>query len=267
MNVSQISSYLKDQGSIAPTQSTEFEKWLEFTDALAFLTNSTTGDIPVYLSSKYFFVYSVIVPKKRLKDDYIADLMKWNFGVSSGWGYGGSFNSTRLKIISPLDHTSSSILDEGEAIFYLRSLYNDSNSYLELNQRRAHVLDIHQVEKRRAYCRVDEETGDLVDIVTYSKDDEILCTIERDALDFYLYLTDSVLVRVFDVTRWGNSFVMWHDDLQKDTYADKVNEIYARSGLNLTKYGAKEAGLLVGLQELVSTHLQNVSSDFRPDTV
>jgi hypothetical protein len=147
MNVSHISSYLRDQDSIAPTQPAEFEKWLEFTDALAFLASTSTGNVPVYASFKYFYLYSVIVPKKRLKDDYVADLMKWNFGVSSGWGYGGSFKSTRLKIIPPLDHTSSSILDGGEAIFFLRSVYNDSKSYLELNQRLAHVLEIHQVEK------------------------------------------------------------------------------------------------------------------------
>jgi hypothetical protein len=248
MNVSQISSYLMDQGSIAPTQPAEFEKWLEFTDALAFLANTTTGNVPVYLSSQYFYLYTVIVPKKRLKDDYVTDLMKWNFSVSSGWGYGGRFNSTRMNIIPPLDHTSSSILDGGEAIFFLRSLYHDVDSYLELNQRMSHVLDIHQVEKRGAYCKVDEETGDLVDIVTYRNNDEILCTIESAALDFYLYLTDSVLVRVFDVTRWGGSFGGWHDDLKKATYTDKVNEIYAKRGLNLTKEGAKGAGYIRGVQ-------------------
>jgi len=104
------------------------------------------------------------------------------------------------------------------------------------------------VEKRGAYCKVDEETGGLVDIVTYRKDEGILCTIERAALDFYLYLTDSVLVRLFDVTRWDNSFVMWHDDLKKAALTDKVNEIYARRGLNLTKDGAKEAGYIRGVQ-------------------
>ena len=183
-----------------------------------------------------------------MKDDYVADLMKWNFSVSSGWGYGGSFKSTRLKIIPPLYHTSSSILDGGEAIFFLRSVYNDSESYLELNQRMAHVLEIHQVEKRGAYCKVDEETGDLVDIVTYSNNDEILCTIERDALDFYLYLTEHVLVRVFDVTRWGGSFGGWHNNIKHATCTDKVNELYARRGLKLTKDGAKEAGYIRGIQ-------------------
>ncbi len=256
MNVSQISSYLQDQGSIAPTQAAEFEKWLEFTDALAFLASTSTGNVPVYASFKYFYLYSVIVPKKRLKDDYVADLMKWNFGVSSGWGYGGSFKSTRLKIIPPLDHTSSSILDGGEAIFFLRSVYNDSESYLELNQRMAHVLEIHQVEKQGAYCKVDEETGDLVDIVTYSNNDEILCTIERDALDFYLYLTESVLVRVFDVTRWGGSFGGWHNNIKQATYTDKVNELYARRGLKITKDGAKEAGYIRGIQ-IIRQQLSN----------
>ncbi|HVB20649.1 MAG TPA: hypothetical protein VNG51_01710 [Ktedonobacteraceae bacterium] len=248
MNVLQISSYLMKQGSIAPTQPDEFENWLEFTDALTFLASTVTGNVPVYLSSKFFYLYTVIVPKKWLKGEYVADLMNWNFHVSSGWGYGGRINSTRLNIIPPLDHTSTSILDGGEAIFFLRSLYHDGDSYLELNQRISHVLDIHQVEKRGAYCKVDEETGDLVDIVTYQKDEVILCTIERAALDFYLYLTNSVLVRVFDVTRWGGSFVMWHNDLQKANYTDNVNEIYARRGLNPTKDGAKEAGYIRGIQ-------------------
>ena len=64
MNVSQISSYLQDQGSIAPIQPAEFEKWLEFTDALAFLASTSTGNVPVYASFKYFYLYSVIVPKR-----------------------------------------------------------------------------------------------------------------------------------------------------------------------------------------------------------
>ncbi len=253
MKVSQISTYLKDKDNVPEARSPEYETWLGFEDVLEFLLYSATDQLPVYISSKYFWLYSVIVPKSKLKGDYTDNLMQWNFGVSAGWGYGCEYASKTRRpkkhIFPPLDSTSSSVLDGGEAIFFLRSLYHDGDTYLELNQRLAHVLDIHKVEQRKAYCKVDEGTGDPVDIVTFSHDDGILCTIEKASLDFYLFLTDSVLVRVFDVTRFSSSsFNGWHDDIKKATYTDKVNETYARRGLNIGTDGAKEAGYLRGVQ-------------------
>ncbi len=38
-------------------------------------------------------------------------------------------------------------------------------------------------------------------VIVRNTDDLILCTVRRDALDFYLALTDGVLVRVFDIPR------------------------------------------------------------------
>jgi len=252
MKVSQISKYLKDKNNVPEVRSPEYETWLDFEDVLKFLLHSATGLVPVYISSKYFYLYSVIVPKSKLKGDYTDALMQWNFGVSAGWGYGCEYapqtRRPKKHIFPPLHSTGSSVLDGGEAIFFLRSLYHDGDTYLELNQRLAHVLDIHKVEQRNAYCKVDEETGDLVDIVTYSQDEGILCTIEKASLDFYLFLTDCALVRVFDVTRFSSPFNGWHDNVKTATYTDKANETYARRGLNIGTDGAKEAGYLRGVQ-------------------
>jgi hypothetical protein len=85
MDVSQIRAYLKDKGSVQPPEPAAYEEWLEFIDALEFLVYSATGHIPVYLSSKYFYLYAVIVPRHKMKGDYVADLMQWNFSVSAGW--------------------------------------------------------------------------------------------------------------------------------------------------------------------------------------
>jgi len=248
MNISQIRTYLKEKDRAPSVKTPEYEEWIEFTDALDFLVYSTTDQVPVYLSSKTFFLYAVTVPRRLLKDDYIADLMQWNFGVSAGWGYSVGFTSRRPTIAPPLDHTASSILDKGEAIFFLRSLYNDHESYLEINQKLAHLLGVHMVTQRCAYCKVDENTGDLVDAITFSQDDGIMCTIERTALDSYLFLTDSVLIRVFDVNRWSSPFDGWRDDIKKDTFADKTHELYARRGLNIADDGTKEAGYIRGIQ-------------------
>jgi hypothetical protein len=236
MNVSQVRTYLNEKASTPPPRSPEYEAWLEFTDALEFLIYSATGQVPIYISWRYFYLYSVIIPKRKLKGNYVDDLMQWNFSVSAGWGYGYGYTPKTKRatksIFLPIESTGSSILDGGEAIVFLRSLYQDSNVYLELNQRLAHLLGIHHVSQRNAYCKVDQETGDLVDIITYSQDDDILCTIDKASLDFYLFLTDSVLVRVFDVTRFDSPFSGWHDDIKTEFYTDRIYELYARRGLN-----------------------------------
>jgi len=248
MNVLQIRTYLKDKDSVPPVTTPEYEEWLECADALEFLVSSATDHVPIYVSSKYFYLYAVLIPKQRLKGEYVADLMQWNFAASTGWGYSIRFTSRRPTIEPPLDCTGSSILDGGEPIFFLRNLYEDDNSYLEVNQKLAHLLEVHQVNQRNAYCKIDKDTGDLVDVITFSQDDGILCTMDRAALDSYLFLTNSVLIRVFDVTRWGGSFSGWQGDIKKDIYTDKVHELYAQRSIKLVDNGKKEAGYVRGIQ-------------------
>jgi len=170
--------------------------------------------------------------------------------LSAGWGYSYGYDlSTKqieISLSSPLEHTSSSILDEGEALVFERSLYDDSNSYLELNQRLAQVLDIHKVDQRSAYCRVNEQTGDLIDVVCFREDDGILCTIERKCLESYMFLTNTALVQLFDITHSSGVFNGWQDRQKEAIYRDKWNHVYARRFHNISQEGIKETGYLRG---------------------
>lgn len=58
MNLAQIRSYLNEKERTPQVGSPEYEMWLEFTDVLAFLARSPTGQVPVYISTKgySFFV-------------------------------------------------------------------------------------------------------------------------------------------------------------------------------------------------------------------
>ena len=248
MNFAQISQYLKEAEPQA--NSPEFQKWLELTDALAFLVQSSDEQVPIYITAKHFFLYTVLVPKNKLKGNYVNNLLHWNISIT-GYGYGYGFDPITKqaeKFLSPpIDQTGSSILDGGEALVFHRSLYHNNNTYLELNQRLTHVLDIHRVNQRSAYCKVDDETGDLVNVVSYTDEESTICTIDRKSLDFYMFLTDTVLVQLFDVTRWqSGSFSGWHDADIKSTYKDKKNHLYAQRVQNMDENGLKKAAYLRG---------------------
>lgn len=251
MNFSQINTYLQGKQTTPEIKSPAYEKWIDFTDDLEFLVCSSTQHIPIYISKGPFFLYSVFVSRRKLTGNYVNNLLKWNMSVSAGWGYGYGFDQETKKpeafIFPPLNSTGSSILDEGEALVFLRSLYHNGDTYLELNQRLAHILDIHKVDHRNAYCKVDEQTGDLVDVISFSQDDDIVCTIDKKSLDFYMFLTDTVLVQLFDVTRWkSGSFNGWQQQREEAIYRDSRNGLYARRFHNIDHDGFKEAGYLRG---------------------
>src|SRR5947209_3862515 len=95
MNLSHLRTYLNEQERVPAAGSSEYDKWLEFTDILEFLTRSVTGQVPVYIFTKGHgvFLYSVLVPKYKLRGNYVDDLLGWNFSVSPGWGYGYWFDT------------------------------------------------------------------------------------------------------------------------------------------------------------------------------
>ena len=134
MNFSQIYTYLQGKQTTPEIKSPAYEKWIDFTDDLEFLVRSSTQHIPIYISKGQFFLYSVLVPRRKLTGNYVNNLLKWNMSVSAGWGYGYGFDpetkQPEASIFPPLDSTGSSILDEGEALVFLRSLYHTGDNYL-----------------------------------------------------------------------------------------------------------------------------------------
>ena len=81
-------------------------------------------------------------------------------------------------------------------------------SYYEVLQKFTHVFELHYMEERYAYCRLDKH-GDVEDVIRIieipGKGEEFgtnIVAFNRDLLDEYLVLTDSVIVRTFDFTRY-----------------------------------------------------------------
>lgn len=91
----------------------------------------------------------------------------------------------------------------------------------------SHVLDIHWVEEKHAWCKLNE-LGEIVPIANWIQQDNLtLCTLREEELDFYLFLADACLVRLFDVSRsldWG--FSLSGNELEKRCIEEE-HEIYA----------------------------------------
>jgi hypothetical protein len=63
--------------SKAPKYSTEeYKKWLEQEEFLQFLLDTISDEIPLYVSYKETYIYSVLLPQANLKGNYVDDLMQ-----------------------------------------------------------------------------------------------------------------------------------------------------------------------------------------------
>jgi len=65
----------------------DHKQWLEQKEFLQFLIDTSSGEIPLYVSYKGTFIYSVFLPQSCLKGKYIDDLIKWDCRPDRSWEY------------------------------------------------------------------------------------------------------------------------------------------------------------------------------------
>jgi hypothetical protein len=186
--------------AILPEKGTKnYEVWLESQDFINFLRNSKDGEIPLYVSFKDLYLYSVVIPIKQLKDQHIADLLEWNCDPSNSWGYSHFFsargNPVNISISGPFWNAGSKILEKAQPITYLRSFEGriGKKGYIECSQYLAHLHGLHFDEARNAYCCLDKN-GDVEEAIKiYHKEEGILVTIKKRILDFHLFLNKETI--------------------------------------------------------------------------
>lgn len=239
------------QMSIPPTEETSFNTWLQLEDAIAFLKDNTRDDqFVLYASLPNVFIHAMLVPSEYVTPPNIDDLMLWNCNpYDLGWGVVTSYHPRpSIAISPPLDGTGSETLDKGEQLIFAREFEGrvGEKRYFEILQKFLHVSDLHYLEERKAYCRLDRH-GDVEDVVRIIKIPTsagqmyggTIVTVTREVLDRYATLTDSTIVRTFDFTRASFSrFGGWregHDapttpmgDLFFRTHIETGNASYIR---------------------------------------
>ena len=222
-----------------PKSDKDLNKWLDPKNEINFLRDTTEDYIPIYFTYKHFFLSSFIVSKNKLRKGYIEDLLNWNSGIISysySYGYSYSKGKPKKEIFKAMsDGFGTKTLINSTPVFFHRfNMDYKEKSFIELNQKIEHLLDIYWLEDKSAYCKIGD-SGDYEEIFTIEEDKKTqfkLCTIKQKDLNFYLFLTNSVLIRVFDLNKTLGS---WDDPVSyqriEDSYRDVKNEIY----LNITK--------------------------------
>ncbi len=256
MNRQQIARFLQGTRPCPEPGTQQYVNWLECEDALEFLLRSEQGSVPVFITDKHFFLYSVFVRKERLGEEYVEVLSDWNLLPDEGWKYGTEMDEAtgepRKAIFPPFHDSSMPTLHGAEPLFFSRYFPGspERTSYMEVNQRLAQLCDLHWLSSRAAYCKIDQN-GDIHDVATIEYGaDRTVCTVRRDELDFYMGLTDSVLVRFFDVTRYDEPESIPHaNSRQVRRYADEQNNLYARR-TDFERAGTVRASALRGFHML-----------------
>ena len=246
--------------STAPDDEKAFNTWLEHQDAFEFLkANAKQDELVVYASLQHVFIHAVGVPASRVASPDVDDLLAWNFNAhDDSWGASYSFNPPEVTIEPPLSNTSSKTLDGGTKFVFPRVFEGllGEKHYFEALQEFVHVLGLHCVPERRAYCRLDKH-GDVEDMIRIVHVDRsagdlggTVVLFKREVLDEWMTLTDSVLVQTFDFTRVRlSSFGGWSNtadpkrtvdgDLMYFSVLEPGRASYAR-GVQIVRSGMKK---------------------------
>lgn len=249
--------------STAPEDEKAFNTWLEHQDAVRFLKeNAKQDELVVYASLQHVFIHAVGVPASRVDPPDVDDLLSWNFNAhDDSWGASYSFNPPEVTIEPPLSHTSSKTLDGGTKFVFPRSFDGllGEKHYFEALQEFVHVLGLHFVPERKAYCRLDKR-GDVEDMIRIVHVDRsagdlggTVILFKREILDEWMTLTDSAIVQTFDFTRvrlssfggWSNAADPKHTvdgDLMYRSVLEPGRASYAR-GVQIVRSDMKKEAL------------------------
>lgn len=213
-----------------PEDKEQFKEWIEQSDVCSFLEKEIDDDfIILYAAIPFAFIHSVLIPQTEFYAADIEDLLKWDVLIDATWGE--VYSSDSVWIEPPLSNSDSDLLCKGEKVVFSRQFDGASSDrhYYELAQKFTHILDIHFVPERNAWCKLDrlgdvEEVVKILDFASAHKmDGGTIIAIQKRALERYTTLTDSTVLRMFDFTRYKTgSFNGWHKGIEKPLEGDNV---------------------------------------------
>lgn len=171
-------------------------------DFLQFLNNNVSGEyVVLYASVGHLFVHGVLVPSAVATECNIDDLMHWNGNPFDSWSIGPG-----NRISPPLSTFGSRGIARGEQVVFLRSFsgLSQDQPYVEISQRLLHVLGLHYIRERKAWCRLDRH-GDIEEVIKVLENPgehmgsrEVAIIVKRGCLAVYARNTNSSLLFMFD---------------------------------------------------------------------
>lgn len=218
---------------IEPTKQEDFDVWIQQREIIPFLQNDAKDEhIIIYAFLPHVFIHAVLIPNVDLVEPTIKDLMKWSYNPFSSWGLTCSSNDAWIE--NPLSDAGSAFLRGGVQILFGRYFEGaeENKSYFELNQKISHLLGIHHIPERDAWCKLDK-FGDIEDIVKITKINKLpnnksgkIISIKKEVLGEYAGFENLSLLRMYDFTRYkSDNFYGWENDNKPTNFTDN-NSIF-----------------------------------------
>lgn len=194
---------------MVPDRAEECAEWVRAEDHLALLRdNADHPELIVYGVNRSIFVHSVVVSEKNVIHLEPDDLLGWSgnvFGqrVNYNWQNAGG----KVQIEEGFCDMHTKTLEGAYRLVYGREfagMKGNDRIHYDIYQEYVHLADIYWQPEQRAYCRFDEH-GDFDYVISLTIEEEepgrtTLISFQRDTLEEYLAASNSVLVRMFDIT-------------------------------------------------------------------
>jgi hypothetical protein len=216
----------------------ETAEWLSSAEAaVEFLkTNSQSDTLVLYASMNAVLIHVVLAPldalnppnQEELGRDFIMLDDSWRIQYVTGGGA-----PDRVSLAPPM-HDHSKSLKAGEKLIFKRAFEGVRPGTIEISQKLVHALDLHYMEERRAYCRLDSD-GDIEDVIRiveerhdeWSRNVTIVTVLAKEFSE-YMRLASMGMVAFFDFTRTPKGFcVGWSGARQFDC---KARDLFYHGG-------------------------------------
>jgi hypothetical protein len=198
----------------------DLDTWLTRAESsVGFLKDNVCAErVVIYASLPHVLIHGVLAPlrqltkpdQKELGHGFVEPDASWRIEHASGGG-----RPDRVYLAPPLSEDSGT-LKGGEKLVFRRSWPGSAHASTEISQRLVHALELHYMEERNAYCRLDE-FGDIEDIIRIfdvpsERFDESVHVVTIRGQEFYEYarLAGMGVVFFYDFTRFRPaSFSGW----------------------------------------------------------
>ena len=203
-----------------PSKKEDFTEWVSQKDIVDFLVSDVNDDdIILHASAKTTLLNTVLVLKNELSKSDPHQMASWDYN-NSGWSVCSGGGRDKSWVEPPLESCKPNVLSKGEPLIFKRSFHGvrGRESYIEVSEKFLQVMDLHYMHELNSWCKLDKN-GDIDEIIKIhelEKEGEeygTVVSIRFSVLAEYCYLTETAVVRLFDVDRidyanftsWGSS--------------------------------------------------------------
>jgi hypothetical protein len=218
----------------------------------------------LFASAPYVLIHTVLAPLKNLHPPDREDLSRDFVMPDDAWmieHVSGGGRPDQVYLSPPLGRRGNTLRD-GEKLYFSRSFAGSPRRSIEISQKLVHSLDLHFMEERNAYCRLDED-GDLEDVISvyearekdWLKSMTVVSILSKEFTE-YMRLSDMGMVVFFDFTRvrYG-SFSSWDG---QQHFEHKAKDLFYHGGV-LPGHASYVNGRLIArpqitIEEIVEAH-------------